>query len=184
MIYLITYGPDRVVEEDYGYFTNETAAKNFVEELDRQPIALYIEQRANYKEKLKYWEAKEAKARKMGFANPDWRPAPPSNKPLRHYVVGVQAALVDLMMIGMPQTLTKPPVNLDISVDGFPLGARVRKKSGSSWHGRVVGYYSTSFTPEGVCVESERESGSVQIYPAKALEVIDGEGDSDNEQHV
>jgi hypothetical protein len=45
----------------------------------------------------------------------------------------------------------------------------VRKKSGSSWNGRVVGFYSTELTPIGYCVESEREPGSVQIYPEAAL---------------
>lgn len=52
------------------------------------------------------------------------------------------------------------------------LGTRMRKKSGSSWQGKVVGYYSTELTPEGYCIESEREPGSVQIYPAAALEVV------------
>lgn len=54
----------------------------------------------------------------------------------------------------------------------FPIGARVRKVSGSSWQGIVVGHYSTALTPDGVCVESEREPGSVQIYPARALETV------------
>ena len=49
------------------------------------------------------------------------------------------------------------------------LGDRVEKISGSSWRGRVVGFYSTDLTPNGVAVESENEPGSVQIYPAKAL---------------
>jgi dihydrofolate reductase (trimethoprim resistance protein) len=49
------------------------------------------------------------------------------------------------------------------------LGDRVQKDRGSSWHGQVVGWYRTSFTPEGYCVESDREPGSVQIYPAAAL---------------
>lgn len=52
----------------------------------------------------------------------------------------------------------------------FDIGDRVRKIRGSSWQGRVVGTYSTSLTPEGYAVESEREPGSVQIYPAAALE--------------
>jgi len=54
----------------------------------------------------------------------------------------------------------------------WKIGTRVRKKSGSSWQGRVVGYYSTYLTRVGYCVESEREPGSVQIYPAAALEVM------------
>lgn len=52
----------------------------------------------------------------------------------------------------------------------WPLGTRVRKRSGSSWQGRIVGFYATSLTPVGYCVESEREPGSVQIYPEAALE--------------
>lgn len=53
----------------------------------------------------------------------------------------------------------------------FQLGDRVTKIKGSRWTGRVVGTYSTKLTPEGCCVESETETGSVQIYPAAALEI-------------
>jgi dihydrofolate reductase (trimethoprim resistance protein) len=53
------------------------------------------------------------------------------------------------------------------------MGTRVRKINGSRWQGRVVGYYSTELTPVGYCVESETETGSVQIYPAAALEGIE-----------
>ncbi len=52
----------------------------------------------------------------------------------------------------------------------FRRGDRVRKVKGSSWQGRIVGEYSTDLTPEGYAIESERERGSVQIYPASALE--------------
>lgn len=52
------------------------------------------------------------------------------------------------------------------------IGTRVRKIKGSSWQGRVVGYYSTSLTDVGYCIESEREPGSVQIYPHSALECV------------
>lgn len=52
----------------------------------------------------------------------------------------------------------------------FAVGDRVRKKSGSAWQGRIVGWYSTALTPFGYCVESECHAGSVQIYPANALE--------------
>jgi dihydrofolate reductase (trimethoprim resistance protein) len=54
----------------------------------------------------------------------------------------------------------------------FALGDAVEKTKGSSWHGQVVGWYSTSLTSEGYCVESFREPGSVQIYPAAALRLI------------
>lgn len=56
----------------------------------------------------------------------------------------------------------------------FREGERVTKIGGSSWTGRVVGTYSTTLTPEGYCVESENEHGSVQIYPAAALRSLGG----------
>ena len=55
----------------------------------------------------------------------------------------------------------------------WKMGTRLRKKSGSSWQGKVVGYYSTELTDVGYCIESEREPGSVQIYPASALEPVE-----------
>lgn len=54
----------------------------------------------------------------------------------------------------------------------FQRGDLVRKRSGSQWQGRVVGEYSTTLTPEGYAVESEAHAGSVQIYPAAALELV------------
>ncbi len=57
----------------------------------------------------------------------------------------------------------------------FQIGDLVKKIKGSQWHGQVVGTYSTELTPEGYCVESSTEIGSVQIYPAAALEVWEGE---------
>jgi len=62
-----------------------------------------------------------------------------------------------------------------LTTSKFRLGDPVRKRSGSNWHGRVVGYYSTDLTPIGVCVESATEVGSVQIYPEKALEAWDAD---------
>jgi len=52
----------------------------------------------------------------------------------------------------------------------YRLGEYVRKKSGSSWQGRVCGHYATDLTRDGCAVESYYEKGSVQIYPASALE--------------
>lgn len=57
----------------------------------------------------------------------------------------------------------------------FKRGDRVRKVKGSSWQGIVCGEYTTCLNPEGYAVESEREPGSVQIYPASALELVQGE---------
>lgn len=51
----------------------------------------------------------------------------------------------------------------------FALGQRVTKTKGSSWNGRVVGFYSTRLTPVGCVIESEREPGSCQLYPEAAL---------------
>lgn len=51
----------------------------------------------------------------------------------------------------------------------FKLGDWVQKTKGSSWRGHVVGFYSTTLTPIGYCVESNWEPGSVQIYPESAL---------------
>jgi dihydrofolate reductase (trimethoprim resistance protein) len=60
----------------------------------------------------------------------------------------------------------------------FQLGDIVRKISGSMWQGAVVGTYSTSLTPEGYAVESSAHRGSVQIYPASALELVVVKADS------
>tara|TARA_R110000868_G_C10575470_1_gene738136 strand:+ start:179 stop:388 length:210 start_codon:yes stop_codon:yes gene_type:complete len=54
----------------------------------------------------------------------------------------------------------------------FKMGDFVRKKKGSQWKGLIVGWYSTKLTPEGYAVESSTEIGSVQIYPASALELV------------
>jgi hypothetical protein len=55
----------------------------------------------------------------------------------------------------------------------FKRGDLVQKRSGSMWLGRVVGEYSTTLTPEGYAVESKFHAGSVQIYPASALEKVE-----------
>ena len=54
----------------------------------------------------------------------------------------------------------------------FRMGDLVKKSSGSEWEGRVVGWYSTEHTKEGYAVESGAHRNSVQIYPAKALELV------------
>lgn len=52
----------------------------------------------------------------------------------------------------------------------FKLGDYIRKKSGSSWRGRVCGFYSTKLTPVGYAVENFFEPNSVQNYPETAFE--------------
>lgn len=56
----------------------------------------------------------------------------------------------------------------------FKFGDRVRKVRGSSWQGHVCGFYvNPPFTERGYCVRSEREEGSVQVYPEAALELVE-----------
>ena len=64
-------------------------------------------------------------------------------------------------------------VNVDYTVGLFKIDNFVRKKSGSIWRGKVVGFYSTKLTPTGYCVESIYEPGSVQLYPEAALELAE-----------
>jgi dihydrofolate reductase (trimethoprim resistance protein) len=51
----------------------------------------------------------------------------------------------------------------------YELGTILKKKSGSEWIGKVVGFYSTEQTPEGYCLESIYHKNTVQIYPVQAL---------------
>lgn len=57
-----------------------------------------------------------------------------------------------------------------VTAHTFQIGDFVRKRSGSWWEGRVVGFYSTDQTPDGVCVQLDKPMGPVQIYPVSALE--------------
>lgn len=63
-------------------------------------------------------------------------------------------------------------MEMKFSDSKFKLGDLVQKKTGSDWFGLVVGMYSTKLTPEGYAVESTYHPGSVQIYPAAALEHV------------
>lgn len=70
---------------------------------------------------------------------------------------------------GSALPIAYPPSPTVTEACKFRLGERVTKTKGSSWTGRVVGFYSTALTPAGCCVESETETGSVQLYPEAAL---------------
>jgi len=65
----------------------------------------------------------------------------------------------------------------------FKFGDWVATTKGSSWHGRIVGMYSTALTREGYAVESSYEQGSVQIYPASALELWAGNSPTERNHH-
>lgn len=54
----------------------------------------------------------------------------------------------------------------------FQKGQMVRKISGSDWFGRIVGFYSTTLSEHGYCIESHWHPNSVQNYPEKALELV------------
>ena len=60
----------------------------------------------------------------------------------------------------------------DLNKPKFKRKDLVRKRSGAEWKGYIVGEYSTELTPEGYAVESVAHKGSVQIYPANALEKV------------
>lgn len=59
----------------------------------------------------------------------------------------------------------------------FKPGDLVRKVKGSKWQGKIVGWYSTDLTKVGWAVESSTETGSVQIYPESALELVAAKAD-------
>ena len=58
--------------------------------------------------------------------------------------------------------------------DRFPLGCTVRRPSGPQWLSKVVGYYSSTFTPEGLVLEciAEGALGQVHVEPAKRMERV------------
>lgn len=77
-------------------------------------------------------------------------------------------------LVPLYATPVSSPVSAEVTEAWWPegpfkFGDRVEKPKGSSWHGKVCGWYTTSLTPLGYCVESEREPGSVQLYPVAAL---------------
>ena len=54
----------------------------------------------------------------------------------------------------------------------YKLGDQVRKKAGSEWYGKIVGFYTTDQTPDGYCIESGAHKNTVQLYPLAAIEAI------------
>ena len=54
----------------------------------------------------------------------------------------------------------------------YDYGTPLQKKKGSQWRGFVRGFYTSSLTVEGYCIESMNEKGSVQLYPLEALEPL------------
>jgi len=72
----------------------------------------------------------------------------------------------------LAETHVAAPIAQTAPQGKFRMGDIVKKSTGSEWVGRVVGWYSTEQTKEGYAVESSAHRNSVQIYPAKALELV------------
>ena len=91
----------------------------------------------------------------------------------------IEKALNDAFITGLGAMVVHVPTEelYTKAKPAFELGDSVRKTKGSKWKGRVVGTYSTALTPEGYAVESSTETGSVQIYPAAALELFEEDKD-------
>lgn len=54
----------------------------------------------------------------------------------------------------------------------FQQGDKVKKKSGSQYHGYIVGFYSTELTPEGYVVKSINHKNFVRMHPVEELELV------------
>jgi len=80
--------------------------------------------------------------------------------------------LCDRVIYGFIRDLLATPIAQTAPQGKFRMGDLVKKSTGSEWEGRVCGWYSTEQTPEGYAVESSAHRNSVQIYPAKALELV------------
>lgn len=93
----------------------------------------------------------------------------PHRKTTEHMEIAFWAWLKIEESLGLP-FLVKP--KSAPQAQNFNHGDLVRKKSGSEWQGRIVGWYSTGLTPVGYAVESDSHAGSVQIYPVNALELV------------
>jgi len=54
----------------------------------------------------------------------------------------------------------------------WPVGTLVKRPTGPEWLSKVVGYYSASFTPEGLVLEcvADGAKGQVHVEPAKRIE--------------
>ena len=78
------------VDPDHGYFADRSSAQSFADALDAPALAAYAERKATYDEKVALWDQKQARAAAQSFANPDWRPSGPPDKPLPHLVIEIR----------------------------------------------------------------------------------------------
>ena len=80
------------IDPDHGYFPTRDAAQAFADSLDAGPLKRHREQVAAHEKKVRTWERKQARAAKLGFANPDDRPVSYLDQPLPHLVIEVRPA--------------------------------------------------------------------------------------------
>ena len=116
----------------------------------------------------------------ISYKRPNYAPNVPGPSGTNLLDATQAAAMVRHMVDGLPTvnshaTITHGVDEMTTLSDAFAgawlyrIGDPVEKRSGSSWRGKVCGYYWTELTPRGYCVESAFERGSVQIYPEAAL---------------
>lgn len=113
------------------------------------------------------WQAEVLKLRaEIGQMSKLLHGMPPQNGSL---VARLEALVERAAQLEMESRASK----LNVSKWMYEIGDRVRKKSGSWWEGKVVGFYSTMQTPRGYAVQLQTrdDNGPVQIYPESALEL-------------
>jgi hypothetical protein len=115
----------------------------------------------------------EAMARAMFDKHQSRSNSPHPWEPVKYRKPWLEEAEAALSAIEAMGAVVVPVKATDTDKKGqFRIGDRVTKIKGSQWTGRIVGFYSTTLTPEGYAVESETEIGSVQIYPAAAISAL------------
>ncbi len=82
------------IDPDLGFFTHEVAAQTRVSDLNTPALTAHADATARYDKQLKAWDRKQARAAKLGFSNPDWRPPPP-REPLLFVAVEIRRATAD-----------------------------------------------------------------------------------------
>lgn len=78
---------DYILDEDEGFFIDKSAAQARVDELNTPRLERYAKDKAAYDKAMIQWRSKDAKARALGFANPDYKPRWPGNPPTDLYTV-------------------------------------------------------------------------------------------------
>ena len=80
-------------------------------------------------------------------------------------------ALARGRMEGAKATMTDPDWIATTGPAEWPLGTACEKASGPQWRSVVIGYYSSTFTPQGLVLECQAVGalGQVHVEPAKRM---------------